>query len=325
MRHRFLVFIALGLIGTLAARAEAREADPKQRARVLFKQGNQLFKRGMYLDALAKYREARRLYPSHKIDLNIGTTLDSMGRRTEAARYFERFLVQSADAPEEIIAAARERLNQLKKKLCSVKVTSLINGATLGVDGKAEGKTPLELPVYLEPGRHEIVLDKDGYLPARRELELAPGQHEELDLSLEAEKPTTRPAVAAKPPPPLPVDPELVKRRRRRTIMAYGFLGAAGALAVTAGVLYGVGASQGSSAHDEYDRATDPDEIERHYYDVEAAKTKLVVGHVLIGAAAAAAGVGLYYLFTRPEVERRGPPAVSPVIGPRSVGVSGRF
>jgi tetratricopeptide (TPR) repeat protein len=312
------------MIGAMAAPAQAREADPKQRARALFKKANRLFKRGMYLDALEKYREARALYPSHKIDLNIGATLDSMGRRTEAALYFERFLIQSADAPEAIIKAARERLEQLRKKLCSVKVTSLVGNATLTIDGKAEGKTPLELPVYMEPGRHEIVLDKDGYLPARKELELAAGQHQELDLPLEAEMPTTRPT-PDKPPPPPTVDPELEQSRRKKTILALSFLGAAGALAVTAGVIYGVGASQGSSAHDDYAKATDPDEIERHYDDVESAKTKLVVGHVLMSTAAAAAGVGLYYLFTRPTVERRGSPSVSLLAGPRLIGLAGRF
>jgi len=319
--------LSLAVSLLLSSPVAARQQDPKQRARVLFRQANKLFSRGMYLDALQEYREAQKLYRSFKIDLNIGATLDAMGRRTEAAAFIERFLVQSASAPAEIINAATKRLTELKKKLSSVKVSSLVEGATLRVDGKAVGKTPIELPIYLEPGSHELTLEREGHLPTTRKLDLAAGQHESMDLTPRVPPPPpTRPAVM---PPPVPTgpDPSVIEARRRsKTIWAYSTLGVGVALAATASVLYGVGASQGGSAHDKYREATDPDEMAAHYDDVESAKTKLLVGHVLMGAAAAAVGVSIYMFLTRPTVESRSVRVgFFPARGGGLVGVEARF
>jgi tetratricopeptide (TPR) repeat protein len=302
----------------LAATPAAAKPTPKQQAQTLYKRANKLFKRGMYLDALPKYRKARALYPSFKIDLNIGATLDAMGRRTEAASYFERFLIQSTNAPQKITNAAKERLGELKKKLGSVKLTSIVEGATVSVDGKAVGKTPMELPLYLEPGAHELKLEHTGHQPLTRKMNLAAGQHETLDLS-------PRPEAPPPPPPPPPVVDEAEQRRlqeqaqvrRSKTLWAYTTLGVGAALAVTAAVLYGVGASQGGEAHEAYQAATAPEEIEAHYNDVEAAKTKLVVGHVMLGLAAASLGVSIYHFLTRPAEERAAPVGSASTPGPR--------
>jgi tetratricopeptide (TPR) repeat protein len=318
--------LVLVLALLLAAPVTAEAQSPKERARVLFREANKLYSRGMYLDALQKYRDARALYPSFKIDLNIGATLDALGRRTEAAAFIERFLVQSASAPAEIIDAARSRLEELRKKLGRVRVTSLVEGATLWVDGKAVGTTPFELPVYLEPGRHAFKLERAGHEPVSRDLDLGAGEQATLDLTPRprARAPSSQPAATRPVEQPTAPDPTLEARRRSRTLWAYGALGAGAALAVTAAVLYGVGASQGSEAHESYRAATDPDEIEQRYQDVEAAQTKLVVGHVLIGAAVAAVGASVYLFLTRPGGGSEAP-RVSLSIGPGSLGILGRF
>jgi len=317
--------LALALALLLAAPVTTEAQSPKERARVLFREANKLYSRGMYLDALQKYRDARALYPSFKIDLNIGATLDALGRRTEAAAFIERFLVQSASAPAEIIDAARSRLEELRKKLARVRVTSLVEGATLWVDGKAVGTTPFELPVYLEPGRHAFKLERAGHEPVSRDLDLGAGEQATLDLTPRprARTPSSQPAATRPVERPAP-DPTLEARRRSRTLWAYGALGAGAALAVTAAVLYGVGASQGSEAHESYRAATDPDEIEQRYQDVEAAQTKLVVGHVLIGAAVAAVGTSVYLFLTRPGGGSEAP-RVSFSVGPCGLEMLGRF
>lgn len=137
------------LLGCLCSAPRSAAAQtPREQAGVLFDQASDLFSRGMYLDALKRFRQARRLYASFKIDLNIGATLDAMGRRTEAAVYFERFLVNAAEAPPEIIKAATSRLGELRNKLGRVKVSCLVEGATVVVDRKAVGRVPLDYGLY---------------------------------------------------------------------------------------------------------------------------------------------------------------------------------
>lgn len=149
-------------------------------AQQLFKEGNELFARGMLLDALKAYRKSQKLHPSYKVDLNIGGTLDELGRRAEAAWSFHRFMVHSASAPADVVQQARARLAQLKHKLASVKVSCGVDGAVVAMDGKEVGLTPLELPIYLEPGKHVLSVTKRGKLAFTRKLALLAGQHRVL-------------------------------------------------------------------------------------------------------------------------------------------------
>jgi tetratricopeptide (TPR) repeat protein len=307
--------LVAALLLLVAGSALAQSAE--ERARVLFREANQLFARKLYLDALAKYREAKALYPSHKIDLNIGGTLDALGRRTEAAIYFERFLLQSATAPREIIAAANARLAELRGKLARVKVTTLADGATIFADGVSVGTTPLDLPVYLEPGEHTLEARRAGASPTRRTLTVSVGQEQSLDLSpAPASVPATR-AVASAPasvpapraaPASLPVTPPeddaVARRRRTRTIMAWTSLAVGGACALTAAFLYGAGVWQGDAAYERYRALTAADpaaRFESEWGEVESAKSKVVAGHVMTGLAVVGLGLATWSFLTRPE------------------------
>lgn len=317
------ILAALVLLLGLAAAGTALAETPEERARVLFREANQLFARKMYLDALEKYRQARAVFPSYKIDLNIGATLDALGRRTEAAVYVERFLLQSALAPEDIIAAAREQLKQLRGKLGRVKVTTLLEGATILADGVSVGTAPLSIPVYMEPGRHRLEARKEGARSSSRTITLTAGQELGVDLSspeATAGAPATR-AAASVPSPALPAsapvistatlpvrsgpDPVLVARRRKKTVWAWTSLAAGGAFLVAASVLYGVGAAEAKSAHDTYSQLKEPTKVEQAWGDVESGNRKVIAGHVLIGVAAVGIGISLYQFFSRPRVEER--------------------
>ena len=284
----------------------------KARARKLFQDGNRLLQRGLYLDALGKYKKARALFPSAKIDLNISSTLDALGRRPEAATYLARFLMQKGDASGKMVKRARAFFVVLKKKVASVELTCPEAGATVKVNGKVKGTTPLAVPIFLEPGEHRLLVTKGVTGKFEKTLRLAAGQHLEVDAPLVPERapPASQPQTAPPPPAPpasvAPAEPhqddpiDSAKSRRVRTILAYTTLGLGVALAGGAAVLYGLGLSKGNEAHDAYGAASEQVEIDRHYEDVEAARGMVVTGHVLAGAAVAALGVSIYAFVTRP-------------------------
>jgi PEGA domain len=56
------------------------------------------------------------------------------------------------------------------------------SAASLTIDGRAVGQTPLE--VQLEPGPHRIEVSREGYLPQRLEVEAIEGVHKELAMQL---------------------------------------------------------------------------------------------------------------------------------------------
>jgi Flp pilus assembly protein TadD len=67
---------ALALILALSSPGAAAAQAAREQARTLFLEGNKLHDAGDFAGALEKFREARRLFPSYKIDLNIANTLD---------------------------------------------------------------------------------------------------------------------------------------------------------------------------------------------------------------------------------------------------------
>ena len=283
----------VGPAGKLALPAPTTKQKRKQ-ATALFMEANALARRKLYLDALKKYRAARALYPSYKIDLNIGGVLDVMGRRAAAARHFEKFLISSRDTPPKIIEAARGRLAGLRNGLSSVKVECLVKDAVISVGGKDVARTPMDLPHYLEPGKHAVKITKKGFILSQKTLELAPGQHTIQNVRLRS---------VAESRDYLDFQQQL-ELRQSKTRRAYIALGVGTGLALGAIALYSVAASLGSRAHDEYQTAVWPDDIEDAEADIEFATGIYIGGHVVMGLAAGAVGYGVYELLSRPGAER---------------------
>ena len=234
---------------------------PRQEALNLFKQGNALYTNGNYKGALDKYWKARALFPNYRIDMNVAKTLDDMGRHTKAAMEYERFL-QRADktAPMAAIKMARDRLDELKKKLSSLKLTCLEKDATIKVNGKIVGTTPVDSRLYLKPGQYLVVVSLAPNEPYRWESKLEAGDHRNLSVKFLPKKSSeskpeevTSPEINKKSELatnkqeetaivlPDSLDQLILKKRRGKTIWAWTMLGVSLACVAGAGVMYGVG------------------------------------------------------------------------------------
>ncbi len=273
----------------------------KAKASALYREANLLSKKGTGMtaeakqfcqEALAKYREAYGLFPSYKIELNIGGILDVLGYSSRSASYFEKFLLNSAKAPPNIISAARSRLDQLRGKLASIKVAEAVKGAAILVNGQVVGKAPMQLPHYVEPGSYILTVQHPSFLPRTRNLTLKKGEHLVPKVSLISQVEANQARLLLR---------KAEKLRHRKTIWGYSALATGAALALGAGVLYGVGGAQGNEAHDGFNETDSIVAQERYAIEVESSKKLLIGGHVLIGMAAVALGVSIYQLATRPE------------------------
>lgn len=316
--------LLVGLLFALPVRAD--NGANKARARALFIKANRQLDRGIYIEALKNYRKARAIFPSPKIDLNIGGCLDSMGRRAEAATYLEKFLVESEEAPRAVIKAARKRLGELRRKLGRVQISCMEEGATIILDDKIAARTPMEIPLYARPGFHALKVIKEGFKPYRKRLRVRAGRQLKLAVVLASVH------GPAKAPPRTRVDdepaPDPGEMYRRKTMLARGTLGIGLALTATAVVFYAMGGIQGSAAHDEYRAAQTDAAIEARWADVQSAENKLVAANVIMGVAAAALGMSLYCYLTRPAVEEKAATttiSVTPRSGGALLGLTGRF
>ena len=234
--------------------------------------------------------------------------------------------------------AAAKRLGELRVLLLSVQIRCSEAGATVQVDGRPAGRTPLAHSLYLTPGRHQLVVAKEGFVSWKQKVQGSAGARSELTAELKrlaprrvALPPAAPGPVTARQDTPHAADPgspdapagaispvpsgqdqlgDVQARRRSKTILAYSSLGVGAALAITAAILYGVGSSQGSEAHDNYMAAADeeppknPDDVEQYRADIDSARGLVIAGHVLIGVAALATGFSIYNFVTRPAAQR---------------------
>jgi hypothetical protein len=192
--------------------AVAGKPGTREDAEILLRAGNALHDRGNYRGALSNYYEARRIFPSYKIDFNIGVTLMAMGRLIQAAQQFERFLLTARKVAEPAMKrAAQRRLDRLRSRLGSVVVVCPVPGAVVAVEGAEVGRTPLEGRLYLRPGTYAITVTAEGRRPFHQQLTLGNGSLLTLFVPWrEGAAPSqTVPAYNARPQPPRDTAPAI--------------------------------------------------------------------------------------------------------------------
>jgi len=318
----------------LAVAVPAHAETAREKAVKLLKEGSSFYAKKDHKGALDRFFRAYQLFPSFKIHFNLAMVYSDMNQPEKAARHFELFLKGEKVAKPALVKKARARFSVLRQRLSSITLSCAERGASVVVDDRMVGKTPLEAKLYLSPGKHVIEVRKDGFETFKLEWErpYVAGMHRQVEVRLAKKAP---PPPDVKPTPKKVASPPAVaddsqddplliqKRRRTRTVMAWTFLGTGLACGTAAALLYGLGASQGGEAHDKYTEAAGKKppasnvEIDGYYDDIEAARTKVLVGNILVGAAVAALGVSLYMFVNRPSA----PEASASVVPPVNVGV----
>jgi TonB family protein len=109
--------------------------------------------------------------------------------------------VSTAPPPSEGPVAEASAPPSSAPALSRLTLTSEPQGARVLVGRRVQGVTPLDL--QLPPGPASLVVEKAGFRPWRRSLQLAPGGEVSLNAVLEAEPmPERSPPSVAPPPPP---------------------------------------------------------------------------------------------------------------------------
>jgi tetratricopeptide (TPR) repeat protein len=179
------VILALVTVETVAV---ADEPASKEEARVLVQEGVGLLNGKDYRGALARFNAAYAKFPSPKILLNIGTTLKALGRDSEAANTYQRYLDDRDTDParkDEIDAI----LADYDRKLARIAL------AVNPEDAEVQINLGEWMPAYratlwrLAPGSFSIKARRTGYAPAERRGDAAIGTHTEVSINLIEEPP----------------------------------------------------------------------------------------------------------------------------------------
>jgi tetratricopeptide (TPR) repeat protein len=166
----------IALLALVAVTPPALAEGERERATALFRRGSALFSKGKYERALELLEQAKRLYPSHKIEVSIGYTLAELGRLPEAAQSFERFLSDPASLKSpEVVDEVLHKLGRLKRSLSRLKLSGHAPADTISIDG-APAPSPLPSPLYLRPGGHRLAVVRGGQTILEQSLTLDAGE-----------------------------------------------------------------------------------------------------------------------------------------------------
>jgi tetratricopeptide (TPR) repeat protein len=139
---------------------------------------------GRFEAALDAYRRAFAIEKSPTLHYNRGRALQALGRNAEALDAIEAF---EAEAPGELRAKVprlAELLATLRTSVTTLRVECAVKGASVLLDSRLLGTTPLTRAVRVDIGTHRLTVESDGYLPFTRPLTLSTGSSSEVTVTL---------------------------------------------------------------------------------------------------------------------------------------------
>jgi len=190
---RRLSLLVLLLAAVLAAPAPAfaqaesatAEGDAKAAAKQHFDTGLALFKKGEFDPALAEFLESRRLFPTRSATKNAALALKELHRYDEAQAMFETLLSEFKDIPADELPLVRQEMSALKSLVGTIEVKTRVSGATVSIDGRTRGTTPLSKPVRVSSGTRYVRVFKQGYSVKESRVEVAGGRNAVVEVELE--------------------------------------------------------------------------------------------------------------------------------------------
>ncbi|MGE0784413.1 MAG: PEGA domain-containing protein [Sandaracinaceae bacterium] len=184
---------------------EPVDEDPAlTEARQRFEQGMALVRAGNCAGAIAELNRSFELVPRPNTALNIARCQEELHRYDLAIAGYQRYL-ELADPDDPDRASVVQTMRMLGTLLGTIEVASNVE-AEVWLDDRVVGAAP---GATLVPGgRHAIELRAEGYLPERREVEVAAGRTASIDIALRSaeENLTIEPRTTVERPPlPAPV------------------------------------------------------------------------------------------------------------------------
>jgi tetratricopeptide (TPR) repeat protein len=150
-----------------------------------FMAGQDYYTQGRYQKSIDEFEEAYRLDPRPLLLYNIAQAWEKLGDLVKAVDYLKRYLEAEPDADER--TTLLNKIATLEERLAStgIKVTCNVAEATVYVDGKEIGKTPLANVVSLAVGAHKVQISKKGFEDFKMSVAISSGQTTPVEATLE--------------------------------------------------------------------------------------------------------------------------------------------
>lgn len=196
------LLLTLALVVTGAALAPpvfAQTAAEKKKAGEHFGRGLELYNEGNFAGALVEFDRAYELAPNYRVLFNIGQVKYQLQDYPGAMAAFQQYLKDGgAQIPADRREIVLKDIERLRSRVAYVKIEVNEAGATVSVDDRPVGTSPIPKAVAVSAGRRKITASSDGAAPVTKFLDLAGGDEASVRLDI------VRQDVPIPPPPPPP-------------------------------------------------------------------------------------------------------------------------
>jgi hypothetical protein len=169
----------------IAAPARAQAGGAAERALEHFRIGLELVDRGAWDSALAEFRRSAELSPRANTLRNAAVCLRELGRFDEALDTYDDILAHRA---AELSPAERAQIDadvaRLARFVGRLDVRSDPPGASVFVDGRLRGTTPLTRPIRVTVGTRSVRVAEPAFAPFETRVLVASGETERLAAHL---------------------------------------------------------------------------------------------------------------------------------------------
>jgi tetratricopeptide (TPR) repeat protein len=194
-----------------------------ERALRAYQKGSFALRQGRYADAEAAYLEAWSIVKAYDVAANLGLVALKLHRPRDAA---ERLAYSLRAAPLDVdrkkAARVRELLAEAKQQVGTLEVPPLVSEIALRIDGAYVKSSSLPQEVFVDPGTHRVVVQRQGYADAVVMIEARPGSVHEVSLALAPLPPPAPPKASVPAPLPRPAE-----QRGTAPLLALGAMSAA--------------------------------------------------------------------------------------------------
>ncbi len=167
--------------------AFAQAPDPARGvagARTHFEAGAGHYAGRRFREAIREFQRAAETMPSAELWFNIARAHEALGEHAQAVEHYELYLRDHVDAPD--AQEVRERIDGLRRlgeraargderAQGMLRIDVQPDGATVMLDGRSVGNSPLPGLFELTPGRHSLRVHHPAYLPFRAAVDARPG------------------------------------------------------------------------------------------------------------------------------------------------------
>jgi hypothetical protein len=235
----------------LAAAQSDVDATRDASARTFFEEGVRMAEQGNWVDAEDRFRRALTLRSSPVIAYNLASALVERGKLVEASETVRRVLADENVDPQLKQSAARMSTDlQQRISHLTVDVSGWQPGDSALLDGNALLEAQLRIEIPIDPGSHQLRIERAGNTAAWQSITLAPGERQQVILVARALAPSAT-SLAQGTHTVQPTAAQSSTADAHPSVFGRWWFWTGAAAVVGAGVVVAVLAAQGGSAASE--------------------------------------------------------------------------